>query len=71
MTALQAEGEAVRLEATGQVAFAGNGQSDLTYSVELPLTKKTDRITDAILALGDSDQLKVKWSDRKGGKDKG
>jgi hypothetical protein len=47
-----------------------SAKDDLTYSVELPLTKKTDRITDAILALGGRDQLKVKWSDRKGGKDK-
>jgi uncharacterized membrane protein YhiD involved in acid resistance len=48
----------------------GSAKDDLTYSVELPITKKTDRITDAILALGGRDQLKVKWSDRKGGKDK-
>ncbi|HJS57578.1 MAG TPA: DUF4956 domain-containing protein [Vicinamibacteria bacterium] len=41
-------------------------KDDLVYSVELPLTKKTDRLTDAILALGKGEQLKVQWSDKKG-----
>jgi uncharacterized membrane protein YhiD involved in acid resistance len=40
-------------------------QDDLTYSVRLPLTKKTDRLTDAILDLGDKDQMTVDWSDKK------
>ena len=44
-------------------------KDDLVYSVELPLTKRTDRLTDAILALDKGEQLKVQWSDKKG-KDK-
>jgi uncharacterized membrane protein YhiD involved in acid resistance len=46
-----------------------SSKEDLTYSVELPLSKKTDRLTDAIRALGSGDQLTVQWSDKKGGKD--
>jgi len=45
-----------------------SSKEDLTYSVELPLTKRTDRLTSAILALGPKDQLKVEWD--KKGKDK-
>lgn len=40
-------------------------QDDLTYSVRLPLTKKTDRLTNAILALGNKDEMTVDWSDKK------
>ena len=39
------------------------------YSVRLPLTKKTDRLTSAILALGDEDEMAVEWSDRKPAKE--
>ena len=42
-----------------------SSHDDLTYSVRLPLTKKTDRLTDAILALGDKDEMAVEWSDKK------
>lgn len=41
-------------------------KDDLVYSVELPLRKRTDRLTDAILALGKGEQLKVQWSEKKG-----
>jgi uncharacterized membrane protein YhiD involved in acid resistance len=47
-----------------------SSKEDLNYSVELPLTKRTDRITSAILALDGRDQMGVEWSDRKPGKDK-
>jgi hypothetical protein len=47
-----------------------SSKEDLTYSVELPLTKRTDRITNAILALDNRDQMGVEWSDRKPGKEK-
>jgi uncharacterized membrane protein YhiD involved in acid resistance len=40
-------------------------QDDLTYSVRLPLTKKTDRLTNAILSLGEKDEMTVDWSDKK------
>jgi uncharacterized membrane protein YhiD involved in acid resistance len=43
---------------------------DLTYSVELPFTKKTDKLTSSIVALGNGDQMAVEWSDRKASKDK-
>jgi uncharacterized membrane protein YhiD involved in acid resistance len=38
---------------------------DLTYSVKLPLSRKTDPITQALLALGDNDQIAVEWQDKK------
>ena len=47
-----------------------SSKEDLTYSVELPLTKRTDRLTSAILALDGREQMAVEWSDRKPGKDR-
>jgi uncharacterized membrane protein YhiD involved in acid resistance len=39
---------------------------DLTYAVKLPLSKKTDAITRALLEVGGgNDQLAVEWSDKK------
>jgi hypothetical protein len=38
---------------------------DLTYSVRLPLSKKTDGLTSAILALGNKEEMAVSWSDKK------
>jgi uncharacterized membrane protein YhiD involved in acid resistance len=38
---------------------------DLTYAVKLPLSRKTDPITQALLALGDNDQIAVEWQDKK------
>jgi uncharacterized membrane protein YhiD involved in acid resistance len=43
-------------------------QDELTYSVRVPLSKKTDRLTNAILALGDRNSMAVDWTDRKPGK---
>jgi uncharacterized membrane protein YhiD involved in acid resistance len=43
-------------------------QDELTYSVRVPLSKKTDRLTSAILALGDRGAMAVDWADRKPGK---
>jgi hypothetical protein len=42
---------------------------DLMYSVRMPLTKRTDRITSAIRALDPDPQLSVEWSDKKPGKE--
>jgi uncharacterized membrane protein YhiD involved in acid resistance len=46
-----------------------SSQGDLVYSVRLPLTRKTDRLTSAILALGDEDEMAVEWSDKKPSKE--
>jgi uncharacterized membrane protein YhiD involved in acid resistance len=47
-----------------------SSQDDLMYSVRLPLTKRTDRLTNAILELGEPPQdLSVEWSDKKPGKE--
>jgi uncharacterized membrane protein YhiD involved in acid resistance len=46
-----------------------SSQDDLMYSVRLPLTKKTDRLTSAILALGDKEEMAVEWSDKKPSKE--
>jgi uncharacterized membrane protein YhiD involved in acid resistance len=40
-------------------------QDELTYSLRLPLSKRTDRLTSAILALGDKDEMTVDWSEKK------
>jgi uncharacterized membrane protein YhiD involved in acid resistance len=42
-----------------------SSQDDLTYQVRLPLTRKTDKLTDAILALGDKETMSVEWADKK------
>jgi uncharacterized membrane protein YhiD involved in acid resistance len=47
-----------------------SSQDDLTYSVEVPFTKKTDKLTSAIVALDGREQMAVEWSERKPGKDK-
>jgi uncharacterized membrane protein YhiD involved in acid resistance len=47
-----------------------SSKDDLTYSVELPFTKRTDRLTSAIVALDGREQMEVEWSERKPGKDK-
>jgi uncharacterized membrane protein YhiD involved in acid resistance len=44
---------------------------DLNYAVKLPLSKKTDKLTNAILALKHDDNTSVVWSEPKSGKDKG
>jgi len=48
-----------------------SSQDDLMYSVRLPMTKKTDRLTSAILALRDKDkeEMAVEWSDKKPSKE--
>lgn len=48
-----------------QYELRTSSQDDLTYSVRLPLTKRTKKLTDAILALGDKDEMAVEWSDKK------
>jgi uncharacterized membrane protein YhiD involved in acid resistance len=40
-------------------------QDDLSYHVRVPLTKTTDRLTNAILALGDKGEMTVDWSEKK------
>jgi uncharacterized membrane protein YhiD involved in acid resistance len=46
-----------------------SSREDLTYAVELPLRKRTDRLTSAILALDGREEMAVEWSDRKPGRD--
>ena len=46
-----------------------SSQDDLMYSVRLPLTKRTDRLTNAILELGELQDLSVEWSDKKPSKE--
>lgn len=40
-------------------------QDDLTYSAQLPLNRRTDRVTNALLVLGNSDSIAVEWADKK------
>jgi hypothetical protein len=41
------------------------GQEELAYDVELPVKKRTERLTDAILALDSEDVATVEWSQGK------
>jgi uncharacterized membrane protein YhiD involved in acid resistance len=70
--------EAVKLQPRIEEVFKRNSvkhelrtssQDDLQYSVSLPLSKKTDRVTNAILELGNKEEMKVEWADRKPSKD--
>lgn len=42
---------------------------DLTYSVDMPVSKKIDRLTSALQALGNRTDMAVEWSENKGAKD--
>jgi uncharacterized membrane protein YhiD involved in acid resistance len=43
-----------------------SARDELVYSVKLPLTKRTDELTDAVLALGQpKDEMAVEWGDKK------
>jgi hypothetical protein len=42
---------------------------DLTYSVDMPVSKKIDRLTSALQALGHRADMAVEWSDSKSAKD--
>ena len=42
-----------------------SAQNDLTYSVQMRRRKRTDRLTNAILALDSHDQMSVEWADHK------
>ncbi len=48
-----------------QHEMRGSSAEDVTYAVKVPLSKKTDVLTNAILDLGPKDQMAVEWSDRK------
>jgi uncharacterized membrane protein YhiD involved in acid resistance len=67
---LQAGIEALLRDNRIKYELRTTSQDDLTYSVELPLTKRTDRITNAIVALDGGAFLSAEWSDRKAGKEK-
>jgi uncharacterized membrane protein YhiD involved in acid resistance len=42
-----------------------SSKEDLTYSVNVPFNKKTDQLTNAILALRKKDEMALEWSDKK------
>jgi uncharacterized membrane protein YhiD involved in acid resistance len=48
-----------------QHELRGSSAEDMIYAVKLPLGKKTDALTNAILDLGPKDQMAVEWSDKK------
>jgi uncharacterized membrane protein YhiD involved in acid resistance len=48
-----------------QHEMRGSSAEDVTYAVKVPLSKKTDVLTNAILDLGPKDQMAVEWSDKK------
>lgn len=42
-----------------------SSKDDLTYSVKLPLNRKTDRLTNLVQELAKKDEISVEWSDKK------
>jgi hypothetical protein len=42
-----------------------SAKDDLTYSANLPLNKKTDRLTNLLLALRGKEEISVEWNDKK------
>jgi uncharacterized membrane protein YhiD involved in acid resistance len=45
-----------------------SAQDELTFSVNLPVSKKTNRLTNAILAVAQGNEIAVEWSDKKAAK---
>jgi len=41
------------------------GQGDLVYAVDLPITKRTDDLSTALVGLGGKDQIGVEWEEKK------
>ena len=41
------------------------GQGDLVYAVDLPITKRTDDLSTALVGLGGKDQIGVEWGEKK------
>jgi uncharacterized membrane protein YhiD involved in acid resistance len=48
-----------------QHELRASSAEDVIYAVKVPLSKKTDVLTNAILDLGPRDQMAVEWSDKK------
>lgn len=42
-----------------------SAQDELTFSVNLPVSRKTTRLTNAILAVANGNEMAVEWSDKK------
>jgi MgtC family/Domain of unknown function (DUF4956) len=58
--------EEILREAKVQHELRGSTPEDLTYAVKLPLQRKTDPITQQLLALGQNgEQVAVEWQDKK------
>jgi uncharacterized membrane protein YhiD involved in acid resistance len=64
-TALRAEIEGIlrRYDITYELRSAG--QKELCYETHLPLTTRTDRVSNAILTLQQAGEVEVVWEDRK------
>jgi uncharacterized membrane protein YhiD involved in acid resistance len=48
-----------------QHELRSSSNEDLTFWVRLPVSKKTDRLTESILALSSQDEVGVEWADKK------
>lgn len=66
--ALKAEVEALLTKHHIKFELRGSTEKDMTYSVEVPQGKRTDRISEAIAALHGAEAVDVAWEQKKAAK---
>jgi hypothetical protein len=66
--ALKAEVEALLARHRITFELRGSTETDMTYSVEVPQGKRTDRISEAIAALHGAEAVAVSWAEKKAAK---
>ncbi|HEY6555466.1 MAG TPA: hypothetical protein VI669_19065 [Vicinamibacteria bacterium] len=66
--ALKSEVEALLAKHRIKFEFRGSTEKDMTYSVEVPQGKRTDRISEAIAALRGAKAVEVAWTEKKAAK---
>jgi len=66
--ALKSEVEALLTKNRNKFELRGSTEKDMTYSVEVPQGKRTDRISEAIAALHGSEGVEVAWTEKKAAK---
>ena len=67
-TALKSEVEALLAKHHITFELRGSTEKDTTYLVEVPQGKRTDRISEAIVALHGAEPVDVAWSEKKASK---
>lgn len=65
MASLRAEVESLLRKSGVSFETRTTGQDELSYEVDLPARKRTDRLSDAIIALDTKAGLSVGWEEKK------